>query len=57
MKEILQCTVCREFTLKEICKCGGSAISIKPPKYSPDYKYGGYRREVKESERKKQDLL
>ena len=57
MKPILRCTRCDAFTLKEVCRCGGKAITIKPPKYSKDYKYAEYRREAKKESRKTMGLL
>jgi len=41
-----ECTVCKV-----------PAIDLKPPKYSPEDKYGKYRREVKEESRKEKDLI
>lgn len=32
--------------MKENCKCGGTAITTKPPRYSPG-KYAQYRKEAK----------
>jgi len=57
MKHIFKCTKCNEYTLSEECKCGGKAVSVKPPKYSPDDKYGSYRREAKKDQFKKEGLL
>ena len=41
---ILKCNECGAYTLDSVCKCQGKAVSTKPPKYSPDDKYGSYRR-------------
>ena len=57
MKHILKCQDCGKYTLSEKCSCGGKAIENKPPKYSPEDKYGDYRRRVKEPFWKKTDLL
>ena len=47
--EILYCKVCDFFTLKKVCqKCGGFAVSTKPARFSPEDKYGKYRRLVKQ---------
>ncbi len=46
-KEILKCTVCNIYTLKAI-HCNQKAITIKPAKYSPEDKWGHYRRQYKE---------
>jgi H/ACA ribonucleoprotein complex subunit 3 len=48
MKQMLKCQKCSEYTLNEKCKCGGKAVTIKPPKYSPKDKYGEYRRKAKQ---------
>ena len=42
-KEILKCVKCSVYTLKHI-HCNEKTISIKPAKYSPEDKYGAYRR-------------
>jgi|TARA_B100002003_G_C14120155_1_gene538734 H/ACA ribonucleoprotein complex subunit 3 len=57
MKHILKCQDCGEYTLKEKCKCGGKAVLAKPPKYSPEDKYGKYRRQVKKPELEKKGLI
>lgn len=57
MKHILKCVKCNIYTLKEKCQCGGKAVSPKPAKYSPEDKYGKYRREVKEKDWKKKKVL
>ncbi len=60
MQHILKCQKCNKYTMKKTCNCSGTAavtIEIKPQKYSPEDKYGKYRREVKEEDRKKQGLL
>lgn len=47
MKHILKCLKCGKYTLKEKCSCGGKAVSAKPAKYSPEDKFGKYRRLAK----------
>ena len=47
MKHILKCTSCRNYTMKEECSCGGKAVSAKPAKYSPEDRFGKYRRLAK----------
>lgn len=48
MKHILRCKNCGNYTLNGLCpKCGHEATTPMPPKYSPDDKYGMYRRKVK----------
>jgi H/ACA ribonucleoprotein complex subunit 3 len=52
------CGSCKAYTLKENCpKCGQKTILPKPPKYSPQDKYGKYRRICLEEERKNKGLL
>lgn len=47
MPEILQCTKCKEYTLKPKCSCGGKALSPKPAKWSQEDKYAEYRLKYK----------
>jgi H/ACA ribonucleoprotein complex subunit 3 len=43
-----KCLSCREYTLREQClKCGGATFMPMPAKYSPEDKYGKYRRLLK----------
>jgi H/ACA ribonucleoprotein complex subunit 3 len=43
-----KCKKCKEYTLKEICpKCKEKTFSPFPPPYSPEDKYGKYRRSLK----------
>jgi H/ACA ribonucleoprotein complex subunit 3 len=39
-----RCPECREYSLNDICKCGKATITPLPAKYSPDDRYGEYRR-------------
>jgi len=48
MKHILKCEKCGKYTMKELCSCGGKAITTKPAKFSVDDRYAKYRREAKE---------
>lgn len=57
MKHILKCKKCYSYTLKEKCKCGSEALSPMPAKYSPEDKYGKYRRETKQPTWKEAGLL
>lgn len=57
MRPLLRCTKCRHYTINETCSCGGKAVNVKPPKYSPEDKYGEYRRKVKREELEKRGLL
>jgi len=49
MKKILKCKVCGIFTMKE-SHCGEKTLSPKPAKYSPEDKYGKYRRLAKKEQ-------
>lgn len=43
--------------MKELCKCGGAAVTARPPKYSPDDAYAGYRRKAKFNEFREKGLI
>jgi H/ACA ribonucleoprotein complex subunit 3 len=49
MPHLFKCTNCEVYTLnqKQCPKCGGPVVDPKPPKYSPQDKYGDYRRKAK----------
>ncbi|MEM4247065.1 MAG: nucleolar RNA-binding Nop10p family protein [Candidatus Woesearchaeota archaeon] len=57
MKEINYCPACKKYTLNDICGCTLKTTPVAPARYSPEDKYGKYRRKAKEEERKKQGLL
>ena len=43
-----KCSECGEYTLGDACpKCGGKTFMPIPAKYSPDDRYGEYRRRLK----------
>jgi len=45
---IRKCPICGRYTLKEICPaCGNRTVQAIPPRYSPEDKYGKYRRMLK----------
>ncbi|MFW9974917.1 MAG: RNA-protein complex protein Nop10 [Candidatus Thorarchaeota archaeon] len=52
MTHLFKCGKCGQYTLEQVkCpKCGGVVFSPKPPKYSPEDKYGVYRRRAKRKE-------
>ena len=55
---ILYCSKCKIYTLKANCPvCSVATAEKKPPKYSPEDKYGRYRREVKKEELKEQGVI
>lgn len=48
--EILFCKSCNIYTLNKECSdCKSKTITPKPPKYSPEDKWGKYRRLAKKS--------
>ncbi|MHA1926705.1 MAG: RNA-protein complex protein Nop10 [Candidatus Thorarchaeota archaeon] len=53
MARLFKCTECDQYTLEEEkCPvCGGSVVSPQPPKYSPQDRYGEYRRKAKRKTR------
>ena len=54
VQKILSCSKCNEYMLDNECKkCGTKTNEVKPPKYSPEDKYGKYRRKYKELEKEK----
>ena len=55
MKHIKKCPK-HGYTMKEEC-CKKQTLDPKPPKYSPDDKYGRFRREVKNQDRTDKGLL
>ncbi len=49
MMRIRKCDKCTNYSMQKVCpKCGGATSIAKPPKYSPEDKYGSYRRQAKE---------
>lgn len=57
MRHILKCVSCGNYTLKEKCKCGSKAVTPRPAKYTPEDKYGNYRREAKKDSLIKSGLV
>jgi H/ACA ribonucleoprotein complex subunit 3 len=46
--KLRKCPACKNYTFKETCpKCGKKSMNPEPPKYSPENKYGKYRRMFK----------
>lgn len=57
-KHIFYCSKCQEYTMKQQClKCSQKTAERKPAKFSPEDKYGQYRREVKAGQRKIEGLI
>jgi H/ACA ribonucleoprotein complex subunit 3 len=57
MRHILKCPGCGAYTMKEKCSCGEKALNVKPPKYSPEDKYAGYRRTAKRQKMEEEGIL
>ena len=52
MSHLLYCKNCKQYTLDKICKnCKEKTISKNPPRFSPQDRYGKYRRELKKSQK------
>jgi H/ACA ribonucleoprotein complex subunit 3 len=48
MSVLLYCNTCKVYILDKICKtCNEKTISKNPPRYSPQDRYGKYRRKLK----------
>jgi len=48
MSSLLYCKNCANYTFDDICiKCKKKTISKNPPRYSPQDRYGKYRRKLK----------
>ncbi len=49
MRSLLHvCRACGTYTLQDRCpRCGGPAGNPMPPRYSPEDRYGAYRRRLK----------
>jgi len=51
--KIRKCEKCRIYTLKEVCrKCGSAAASPHPLRFSPEDKWGEWRRKAKMKQEK-----
>ncbi|MBN1275373.1 ribosome biogenesis protein [Candidatus Woesearchaeota archaeon] len=48
---ILICPDCGGYGITPSCTCGGTRVSPKPAKYSPEDRYGSYRRAAKKEAR------
>ena len=47
-QRMARCMGCGSYTLKEICSsCKENTITPHPPKFSPEDRYGKYRRQLK----------
>jgi H/ACA ribonucleoprotein complex subunit 3 len=54
MPHLYYCKNCKDYTLDSICKkCNENTISKYPPRFSPQDRFGEYRRKLKKIERSK----
>ncbi|MBW9223509.1 RNA-protein complex protein Nop10 [Methanothermococcus sp. SCGC AD-155-E23] len=52
---IRKCPRCKRYTLKDICSvCGEKTVTVKPPRFSLEDRYGKYRRMLKRSLKSKE---
>lgn len=50
-EHIHKCFACMKYTMEKKCpRCGAATVLPKPPKFSLEDKYAGYRRESKKKE-------
>ena len=57
MEHILKCR-CGQYTMLKQCPaCKAPTATPRPPKWSPEDKYGKYRRQAKEAGRKEKGLV
>ena len=48
MEKLKKCARCDLYTMKDNCpKCGETTRTAHPPKFSPEDRYGAYRRRAK----------
>jgi H/ACA ribonucleoprotein complex subunit 3 len=45
--KLRKCQDCGRYTLKDICLCGSKTIVPQPPRFSPQDRFGEYRRKAK----------
>lgn len=58
MKTLLRkCKVCDKYTIKDICSCGNKTIVPIPPRFSPQDRFGEYRRRLKKIAQNDSDIL
>ncbi|NOQ37476.1 RNA-protein complex protein Nop10 [archaeon] len=57
MSSILFCRACRRYTMESKCPiCSEKTVDPTPPRFSPQDKYGSYRREMKRQIKMKKGL-
>ncbi|NOZ82409.1 MAG: RNA-protein complex protein Nop10 [Euryarchaeota archaeon] len=48
MSRLRYCRECRRYTLQHACAtCGAETVSPHPPRFSPEDRYGAYRRKLR----------
>lgn len=53
-----KCKECNEYTLQEICPtCNNKSGVIYPARYSPQDKYGKYRRKLKKQQENEEKII
>lgn len=57
MSHILKCSACGKYTMKEICACGGTAVTSRPVRYAVDPTTAKYRKMARKEELAKKGLL
>lgn len=57
MKKLLFCAGCSAYTMKEVHSCGSRTATREPAKWSPEDKYGKYRREARRKELEEKGLV
>lgn len=54
--KLLKCIKCDEYTLRKICpRCSEKTTNPRPAKFSPEDRYGKYRRMMKKEMEKEQE--
>lgn len=57
MEHLHYCKNCKKYTLEQSCSiCKRETTLPRPPKYSPEDKYGEYRRQIKREILKEENL-
>jgi H/ACA ribonucleoprotein complex subunit 3 len=51
--QMRKCEKCGSYTMKDTCQCGGVTVIPQPPRYSPQDRYGKYRRQLKKMDQEK----
>ncbi|UCG69485.1 MAG: RNA-protein complex protein Nop10 [Thermoplasmata archaeon] len=57
MRSLLRkCKVCGRYSLKDLCLCGNETSVPIPPRFSPQDRYGEYRRRLKDINKKESNV-